>query len=502
MQKRLNKILLLFVLLLFSFCSVVTTMPVNVYADTGTSSYTEVLEDLSTNANFDINNYPVNHSDHSLSLISIAESTNKELFVYVYQADSPNSDLVATSINISTTIGDDLNYINYTLSVLDIAGTLCKYKVNNFKVQNTHTRYYDITSIYRAWNSLYDDPVDGDNTVAEVPFKVARLYTFETNSDKVTSTCKDIDVIEITDKYCGFVRYLQDVHSVHMFSDVYPSCDSHFVAFSTDKQIDKLMQADVYYSTQSSRYVRNSTIYGGVTINESTTFGDVIPHYTRLSYSDVVEYDVVGRGKAHTYSWNRIQTSQEFLLNENTEYMYAIDSLNIFYSKIETKMTTQGIENISDKQWVLRFTETEYKSYLMGNSGSYNLLWDQRRIDKTLVGNVSILRLTFETDGVVYNMGVIDNKQSGSSEPVNYTTTSVVVNPDYVKYFFAVLALLLLVIVCSLLGPWLPVFFKGVGNLFTAPFKKKKKKDKDNIIVNVNLNSHKKRRTRKKGRRK
>ena len=30
-----------------------------------------------------------------------------------------------------------------------------------------------------------------------------------------------------------------------------------------------------------------------------------------------------------------------------------------------------------------------------------------------------ILRLKFETDGVVYNLGVVDCKQTGSSDPVN-----------------------------------------------------------------------------------
>ena len=47
-----------------------------------------------------------------------------------------------------------------------------------------------------------------------------------------------------------------------------------------------------------------------------------------------------------------------------------------------------------------------------------------------------------------------------------------------------------------------PSAFKGIGNLFTAPFRMKKKKDKDNVVVNVNLIGHKKYKAHKKGRRK
>ncbi len=67
-----------------------------------------VLEDLGKDASFSAANYPSNAKDYSLSVMQLAESTDKELFVYVYQ---PSGDKVkASSINISTTINDDISF--------------------------------------------------------------------------------------------------------------------------------------------------------------------------------------------------------------------------------------------------------------------------------------------------------------------------------------------------------------------------------------------------------
>ena len=58
--------------------------------------YSDVLTDLQTDENFDVNNYPVNIEDYSLQVIQIAESVNGELFVYVYQPSGEQIDLQAT----------------------------------------------------------------------------------------------------------------------------------------------------------------------------------------------------------------------------------------------------------------------------------------------------------------------------------------------------------------------------------------------------------------------
>ena len=71
--------------------------------------------------------------------------------------------------------------------------------------------------------------------------------------------------------------------------------------------------------------------------------------------------------------------------------------------------------------------------------------------------------MQFETDGMVYNLGVIDNKQSGSNEPVNDYTTTLSLN-HYIKIALAII-LLIILFVCF---PWI---FKVLWWIISAPFK-------------------------------
>ena len=54
----------------------------------------------------------------SLKIIQLAESVNKELFVYVYQPSGKAKDFKASSINISTTINDSISYCNRIFRLL------------------------------------------------------------------------------------------------------------------------------------------------------------------------------------------------------------------------------------------------------------------------------------------------------------------------------------------------------------------------------------------------
>ena len=82
----------------------------------------------------------------------------------------------------------------------------------------------------------------------------------------------DIETIVVTDKFVGFVRY-KDGFKLYV-----GACDSDFVAFNTDKPIDKLLEADVYYTTQS--YDWSSVPFVGV----KETFGDKADKYAYNSH--------------------------------------------------------------------------------------------------------------------------------------------------------------------------------------------------------------------------
>ena len=270
-----------------------------------------VIEDLSKDASFNAANYPSNAKDYSLSVMQLAESTDKELFIYVYQ---PSGDKVrASSINISTTINDEISFFNYPLELLNFEGTLFKYKVTNFEVKKDPVRYYAISSIYRPFDASIGDEKSGNNTINEVNYAVNRQYCFGEINGKPYVSCVDIETIVVTDKFVGFVRYPD---GFKLFTGA-GACDSHFVAFNTDKKIDKLFEADVYYTTQKVSYdffTEDSPF--------SIKFGDSkTDNYAYLKYTDKVEH-TGGGFFAGTYKWDRIQSVDDFIKTEDRTTVY------------------------------------------------------------------------------------------------------------------------------------------------------------------------------------
>ena len=398
------------------------------------NKYTTVIQDLFVDSSFKIEDYPTINGDYSLQVIQVAESNEKELFVYVYQPSSYTTDLRATSINISQGINENVKYVNYTLEYLSSFETIYKYKVNDLVVKNDALRYYDITSIFRKWSSVLDKETGNDNEVDEVAYDVSKLFTASTVKGEVSYSCLESETIEITNKYVDHIRYLNG------FWLYYDSCDSHYVAFSTDKQIDKLMEADITYIADTG--------------SESPATGrwtsDKIETISKTIYADeTVSSDMTGPF-GHTYTWNRIESVSEFIEKEDL--------------KDETK------KNLENMQWVLRFAETDYMEY--------NGMWNPHK-DMTKISEVTILRLKFETNGLVYNLGVIDNKQSGDEVPGNNENSWF---DNLIKWLIRIALTVLAAILVIFLFPYIVdlivYIFKGIWWLITLPFNAFKKKDK------------------------
>lgn len=408
-----------------------------------------VIEDLSKDASFNAANYPSNAKDYSLSVMQLAESTDKELFIYVYQ---PSGDKVrASSINISTTINDEISFFNYPLELLNFEGTLFKYKVTNFEVKKDPVRYYAISSIYRPFDAGIGDEKSGNNTINEVNYAVNRQYCFGEINGKPYVNCIDIETIVVTDKFVGFVRYPD---GFKLFTGA-GACDSHFVAFNTDKSIDKLLEADVYYTTQNTSYdffTEDSPF--------SIKFGDSkTDNYAYLKYTDKVEH-TGGGFFAGTYKWDRIQSVEDFIKTEDRTTVYYGAVLN---SKVSSKLSDEALNDLKGKKWVLRFTETSYNKVTKSGMGAATYY----HAETTMVGNVTILRLKFETDGITYNLGVIDNKQTGSAEPSN--STDIKVEPN--KTWKGIIYLILFVSFFVLLAPLLPYVLNAVIFIVSLPIK-------------------------------
>ena len=301
-----------------------------------------------------------------------------------------------------------------------------------------------INSIYRPFDESIDKQASGGNTVTEVNYAVNKQYCFGEINGKPYVNCVDIETIVVTDKFVGFVRYKDG------FKFYVGACDSHFVAFNTDKPIDKLLEADVYYTTQEYSW---GFVPGA---GESGTFGDKADKYAYLKYTDKVEH--TGDGLfAGTYKWDRIQTFDDFIKGEDRENIYHGAVIDV---KTSSKLTDDTLSELKGKKWVLRFAETSFE---LGGTSLTGATWRY----STIVGDVTILRLKFETDGITYNLGVIDNKQSGSSEPANETSTDFSLNNNG----RIVLYLLMLVLFIVLCYPILPYIAKAIVWLLSLPAK-------------------------------
>lgn len=462
---RLNKkihnfVATLFVILFFVFIFFAGGGVATVYAATSSNTlYTNVIDDLKKDSGFKPSNYPENAEDYGLQVIQLAESADKELFIYVYQPSGQTKNFTACSVNISTTINDNISFINYKLQKLNSNGVFFKYKVSDFTVKTEPTRYYAISSIYRPFDESIDKPASDGNTVTEVNYNVSKQYCFGEINGKPYVNCVDIETIVVTDKFVGFVRY-KDGFKLYV-----GACDSHFVAFNTDKPIDKLLEADVYYTMQ--KYSWSVVPLQG----EKETFGEKSENYAYLKYTDKVEH--TGGGLfAGTYKWDRIETTQQFIAeNDLTQNVYSGAIIDV---SVANKITDEGKAALQGKKWVLRFAETSYSLSGYPSTGS-------TFENTTLVGDVTILRLKFETDGITYNLGTIDNKQTGSDKPINSEIFEIIIN-NRGKRILAILAAILLLIILAPLLPYIIIFVVCVISLpfkvITALFKGIKKRGK------------------------
>ena len=431
--KNKNTILFHFFIIFLLILIVVSTVSGTSVSSAESIIYSSVLEDLKKDASFNENLYPTIDTDNSLEVLQIAESSSGELFIYIYQ---PAAKYTATSIDFSTTSdenGDFIFFYNYKLRLLSQSGVFSKYLVENFEVADDEVRYYNITDVYRTFDETVDEQPSGDgNITTEVAYAVGQLWAAETKDGNVEYSCVVTDVLEVTAKYVGFLRYEDG------FFLSGSSCDSHYIAFSTDKFIENLYEAEVTYTQKF-----------GTKIFGSTSYGDLEKKYIVIDYTDVaVSTDNV---LFKDYSWDRVQSTKDFLLIEGD------------------KLTDAAKTSIANCDWILRFAETPYVYGTLGLAETF-----------CRIENVSLLRLKFESFGKVYNLGVVDNKTTGKATPDNKSWWNDLI-ASILSILGAIVVIALLVLFFPILRPivgavlngiWFVIknIFIGLWWLISAPF--------------------------------
>ena len=367
----------LIILELFSVCF-------SVPSSAASSSYSGVLDDLKKDPKFDASKYPVNNNDYSLEIISIAEGTNRELFIYVYQP-CVTRELRATYINMSNFHPLDGNaiYDLYSLTWINSDGVFAKYLVNNFKVFQQENRYYLIAGIYRAFNAEIDTPAaEADDVKNHVAFPVGLKWYAYTYNDVVFYECFKLKYADAEILAVGFVRYSEGF-KLHI-----SKCDSHFVAFKVNNfDVEKIYDATIRYKTEKRRE------YGAFMpddLDEILETSEVKQEISSMETGSNKGNGFLGK----KYTWQRILTTEEF----NTQ-------LTEFKNEGVT-FNNGGLEN---SQFVFQFLETDYDMSASGINVTTEF---------TKVTEVGILRLHFvDKAGNQYNLGAVSDLVSDDGNP-------------------------------------------------------------------------------------
>lgn len=453
---------LCFLLLFSNFFCLVNVVNAQVKEDSG------VLEDLRRDSNFNILNYPENLKDYSLNVIHLAEGESGAVYLYVYQPSGVKTMLKAKSISLCTkdfnhySLGVSADkdnsplFIVYSLELLDYEGTLFKYKVKDYdytedvnfqtdgEFDKTLTRNYEISTIYRDFIKGVDTALDSEAIHTIKGLEVGKAFSINTLNDGTNAVSIEVvEVITITDKFVGSMRLKGgEVLSTLSSRDVY------FVSFKTDKHIDVLLEADVYY--YYTTWTKETTLFG-TSYDKRSSGSETVS----LNIADTCEW--TGFGWLHPeYKYNRI---------------YSMSDFNLFLSEKEEHIKKKNLpDSMKNHEWLLTFAEFDYIQLSSGDyySETYTSLRD-----------VGIVRLKFITNGVVFNLGVVDDLSTPDTIPDIVLDTSDCRDIDWEL----LLKLVALIILLILLAPILPSVLSFIFFLLSLPFKfirflsKKIKKD-------------------------
>ena len=422
------------VLMLLAIISCFVGVSYDVFAATQGSS---VLDDLGKDRAFNASAYPKKRDDYSLKVIHLAESTSGELFLYVYQP-SCDDRTIATTVSIAEEMNnaDDFSPALYGLEFMDSDGVFYKYKVTNYKVSSASERFYNVIMIQRPFISGIDSDSGTGTTTDRKAFGVGQYWRVKTEGDSVTYEMLEVDVVQIINPFVSRIRKNKEVSSNSYFQDNY------YVAFSTDRNIEKLLSATVSYRTRDYFYENNSFLDIGSTIfNDKTTYSN-----ERFSDKDIYCDEAIELDNQHKlfgifdignkYSWQRIQSAADFVANAGA--------------------SAEDNNAVKDLQWVLMFDEVSVYRYQ--SSGTLITTCEEAG---QVIDQVTILRLEFVEDGVTYNLGTVSDTVSGENHFGDVADGNADISGcrDAMSITMIVLIVLLLLVIILIIK-WIAKLFK------------------------------------------
>lgn len=399
-----------------------------------TSKYSTVLDDLQKDPSFKIVDYPSVADDYSLDVIQVAEGTDGELFVYVYNPSDSIVELEAAKINMSLQHYEDTNpsYKLYDLTLVSTSGTLDKYIVNDFTVSDDDYRYYNIAGVYTPFNeAIHDEAQQDDDVINYVGIPVAKCFSVMTyKSGAVKYDCVSLDYVDVDIQAVGLVRYPNGFKLNGL-----NKTDSHFVAFNVENfDVKHIYSATISYLTQGYHYTF------AVGAGSSEKYDEAVQHT-----DDIYDYEkgelIDGGWFAKEYSWSRILTSDDFQTQ-----LDSYDHTLLVYDE----------SAINEAQFVIQFLETEYTTWNTTGIGN--------GYDSTRVSEVSILRLRFATPQGVYNLGAVSDVVSDDGKPDYEYQPGLYPDDDFgdMEIILGIIMLIVGIIALSYVVPFVKTILSGL----------------------------------------
>ncbi len=433
-----KKYMIVFSVLLMAVCFVMGNFLFMPSARAEETTPTSITEDLE-NAGFDFNDYPIISNDYrSYKIIQIAESTDRELYLYIYHMSAEYMN--PTTVRIATSKDKDARWADYSLTHVSEYMSFHKYRVEGLTVPTGSVRYYDIPALHRQYIDGVDSVSDSENNaIDEIAIAIGQLWTATTDGDTVKYEMEYLDSVIVTDQYVGSLYYSDNP----VFgSDKH--CFSFYIAFNTNVKIDELCEADVNFGIVFDYALtdRQDIIATDMT---ATVHADDYEEVQDSTLTKFFGMSVTGLS-SRTHQWNKIQTKDTFMSAEN--------------------LTSAEETYVKDKTWVLRFYSYKFDTdaFHKGPPGVYK------------ASDTTILRLKYITAGITYNVGVVSNKQTSSgvigNDPIEEALSSWELFKQWLTNNWKWLVIGIVgVILLIVLAPFLPMIFSGIATVISLLFK-------------------------------
>ena len=425
--------------------------------------YSNVLDDLKKDKNFDETLYPAYTYEEILSLgktdptkapplmdvISLAESEQKELFLYVY--NPTRDDLGMSAMQISMYYGHAKNPKEFTpelydLRLLSFSGVFDKYLVKGYTVTGDAERYYNIVELSRPFNLEIDESIENGYTEDKAIPIGKQWYCYYYNGDLIYEMGK-FDVCEITPILNGSI-YITSGLTIGQLIGRSESGTLHFIAFNCESHIiEKIYDADLTFDyrgvslTTSLNYELKE--YFDPSIEDSDEF--------ILEYSDTIEDDKWFDRKITLSKDDDLTYEAKGLFGSSYKWKRILDSAS-FIKDVEAQdidLNEDSKKLIKNSQWVFSFVETP--RVIKGGMNSATSI-------SVEVGKVDILRLHFmDIKKNFYNLGVVGDKTTADN---NFDGVGSGV--DFESWFEKIIALVAIILLVFLYATFLAPFINPI----------------------------------------